>query len=169
MADALPFGDDSFDAALAVLTIHHWSDLRRGLEEMARVARGRLVQLTWDPEFAGPCWLVEEYFPGFREIDQRIVPRFDEIATVWGEVEVIPVPVPHDCSDGFAHAYWRRPSAYLDADVRGAISTFSRIDAADDGLLRLARDLESGAWERRHSDLLELDALDLGYRLVVAR
>jgi SAM-dependent methyltransferase len=164
----LPFRDDTFAAALAVLTIHHWPDRRRGLAELARVARERIVILTWDPAVAG-FWLIDDYFPSIAESDRRIAPSIAELRDVLGPIDVLPVPVPHDCSDGFLGAYWRRPHAYLDPAVRGAISAFARIPQVDAGLARLRTDLADGTWERRHGHLLAQAELEMGYRLVIAQ
>jgi SAM-dependent methyltransferase len=166
-ATHLPFRDAAFAAALAVLTVHHWPDRVRGLAELARVARRRVVVVTYDPAASG-FWLVDDYFPEVGEIDRRILPPMEEIRGVLGDVEVRPLPVPHDCVDGFLGAYWRRPHAYLDAGVRGAISPFSMIGDIEPGLARLRGDLEDGTWERRHGHLLRQAEADLGYRLVVA-
>jgi len=167
-AERLPFPDGSFDAAMAVLTVHHWADRRAGLAEMRRVARGRVVILTWDPAHAG-FWLVRDYFPDLIEFDRRIFPPLSELEGVLGPTEVSAVPVPHDCADGFLGAYWRRPAAYLDEGVRAGISTFSRIGDIAPRLERLRADLESGRWATRNAGLLGLEELDLGYRLVVGR
>ncbi len=167
-ATHLPFRDGAFAAALAVLTVHHWPDRLRGLAELARVARQRIAIVTWDPESAG-FWLVDDYFPALVEIDRPIFPSLGEFRQVFGEIDVHPLLIPHDCSDGFLGAYWRRPHAYLDPGVRGAISTFSKIGEVEAGLARLRRDVEDGSWERRHGHLLARSELDLGYRLVVAR
>ena len=164
-ATHLPFRRAAFDASLAVLTIHHWPDQSGGLAELARVARQRAVLVTWDPETAG-FWLSEDYFPEL-DMDRRIFPPMSELRRMLGAIEVHPFPVPHDCTDGFAGAYWRRPDAYLDAGVRGAISTFSKFDARA-GLARLRRDLADGTWQRHHGDLELRSELDLGYRIVVA-
>lgn len=166
-ATALPFASDAFAAALAILTVHHWPDRRRGLEEMARVARDRVVILTWDPGFTG-FWLVEDYFPEIAEIDRRIFPTLDELTGAFGAFEIRTVMVPADCTDGFLGAYWRRPEAYLDAAVRGAMSTFTKIAGVDEGVERLRRELADGTWERRHGEVLSPNELDLGYRLVIA-
>jgi len=166
-ATRLPFRDASFAAALAVLTVHHWPDRARGLDELARVAADRVVILTWDPATSG-FWLVEDYFPEIVEIDRRIFPSLDEFRRALGRVEVSALPIPHDCVDGFLGAYWRRPHAYLDADIRRAISTFSKIHAPEPGLARLRRDLEDGTWEHRYGDLLNRPEIDLGYRLVIS-
>ena len=164
-ATHLPFRDRAFAAALAVLAVHHWPDRARGLAELARVAT-RAVVLTWDPAAPG-FWLVDDYFPSILAIDRPSFPTLDDFRRALGEVEIHPLPVPHDCVDGFLGAYWRRPSAYLDPGVRRAISTFSKIGDAEPGLARLRRDLEDGTWTRRHGHLLNRTELDLGYRLVI--
>jgi SAM-dependent methyltransferase len=164
----LPFRDGTFAAALAVLTIHHWRDRARGLSEMARVARGRIVVLTWDPASSG-FWLAEDYFPELIAIDRGIFPPLDELRRAWGAVVVRPLAVPHDCVDGFLGAYWRRPAAYLDAAVRAGMSTFTKLRDVEAGVARLRRDLADGTWTRRYGSLAARTELDLGYRLVVAR
>jgi SAM-dependent methyltransferase len=166
-ATDLPFRNGAFAAALAVLTVHHWPDRIRGLAEMARVAGRRVVIVTWDPTFS-TFWLVEDYFPAIVSIDRRIFPSMDELRDTLGDLDVRPLLVPHDCSDGFLGAYWRRPHAYLDPGVRGAISTFSKIGDATAGVARLREDLEDGTWTRRHGHLLSALEMDLGYRLVIA-
>jgi SAM-dependent methyltransferase len=167
-AGDLPFADGAFGAALAVLTVHHWPERGRGLAELARVARERVVVLTWDPRAPCAFWLVDEYFPALVDVDRSIFPTIEELRRTLGPVESRPLPIPHDCVDGFLGAYWRRPEAYLDPGVRGAISTFSKLDEVEPGLARLRADLADGTWERRHGALRGRDALDLGYRLVVA-
>ena len=164
-ATHLPFRDAAFAAALAVLTVHHWPDRAAGL---AGVTRDRVVLLTWDPDSTG-FWLIDEYFPEIGAIDRPIFPTLGELQRLLGITEVRPLPVPHDCTDGFLGAYWRRPEAYLDPGVRGAISTFTRVRDLEPGVARLRRDLDDGTWLRRHADLLDRTELDLGYRLVVAR
>ena len=167
-ATHLPFSDAAWDATLAILTIHHWPDRGRGLAELARVARQRVVIVTWDPATSG-FWLLEDYFPEIVEIDRPIFPSLEEFARVLGEVEVHPLLVPHDCADGFLGAYWRRPYAYLDPGVRSAISTFTKIgDGAAAGLARLRDDLQNGTWMQRYGHLLHQSELDLGYRLIIA-
>ena len=148
--------------------MHHWPDRARGLAELARVARARAVIVTWDPATSG-FWLVDDYVPEIVEIDRQIFPTIEELETALGRVEVSTLPIPHDCADGFLGAYWRRPHAYLDAGVRSAISTLSKIRALEPGLARLRRDLEDGTWERRYGDLLSRSEIDLGYRLVISK
>ena len=166
-ADHLPFADGAFEAALAILTVHHWSDRRAGLAEMRRVARGQVVVLTWDPEHPG-FWLVRDYFPDIIELDRSIFPTLAELEAVLGHVEVSAVPIPHDCVDGFLGAYWRRPVAYLDEEVRAGISTFARIKDVAPRIERLRAELEDGRWSMKNAELLGLEQLDVGYRLVVS-
>jgi SAM-dependent methyltransferase len=167
-AEALPFADGSFDVAMAVLTDHHWGDQAQGLAEMRRVAR-RQVLFTWEGETALDSWVVRDYFPGFARFSRQ-ARALDRMLERLGGGRIEVVPVPHDCADGFFHAYWRRPHAYLDEEVRAGISVFSLLppEEVDDGLCRLRSDLDSGEWHRRNAALLELEELDLGYRLVVA-
>jgi SAM-dependent methyltransferase len=168
VAAALPFRDATFDAALAVLTIHHWPDCRGGLVELGRAARRRVVILTHDPNAVG-FWL-EDYFPEIFGIDRDIFLPMSDLRRALGRTAVIDVPIPRDCRDGFLGAYWARPAAYLDAGARSAISSFAKLGEAElaDGLARLRADLASGEWMRRHGQVLAESALDLGYRLVVA-
>jgi SAM-dependent methyltransferase len=167
-AEDLPFEDDSFDAAMAVLTLHHWGDWRAGCAELRRVARDRVVIFSWDPTYRGRMWLSAEYFPTLSWQDVREFPTLQaQVAALQATVEV--VPVPWDCRDGFFSAFWRRPEAYLDPAVRAGISTMARREGElAGGIARLRADLESGEWARRHADLLDLEELDLGYRLLVA-
>jgi len=166
-AEALPFASRSFDAALAVLAVHHWSDWRLGVSEMLRVSRDRVVLLTWDPDGPG-FWLVADYFPEVLAADRARFPRMGELEEAMGDLEVIPVPIPHDCTDGFMGAFWRRPSAYLDPDVRGAMSSLAT-GASPAALARLADDLATGTWHQRYASYLDATELDLGYRLVIGK
>ena len=164
-AEDLPLAAKSVDAALAVLSAHHWRDRSAAFAEIRRVARERAVFFTHDPE-ASFGWL-GAYFPGLA--GENRYPALTEFA-VLGRVTVDPVPVPADCTDGFTAAYWRRPDAYLDEAVRANMSTFALLDerVVADGVARLARDLADRSWDRRYAALLALPELDVGYRLVVA-
>lgn len=167
-AEALPLETSSVDAAMAILSAHHWPDLERGFREMARVARRRVLLLTWVPD-AAPFWLTEDYFPEIIAHDRTIFPTTPVLVAMLertvGPTVVTPLPIPHDCVDGFLCAYWRRPECYLSAERRSAISSFSRFDAGP-GVERLRADLSSGRWAERNRGLLALEALDAGYRLV---
>ena len=167
-AEALPLPDDSVDAAMAVLTDHHWADRAQGLREMRRVARRRAVVFQHDPACGERFWLVRDYLPTFRRrLRGR---RLADMMRPLGDVELRPVAIPHDCRDGFLAAHWRRPHAYLDPAVRAGISVFSLLpeDEVTAAVARLREDLESGAWERRNAEILDRDELDLGFRVVVA-
>jgi SAM-dependent methyltransferase len=168
VAEALPFSNNQFDAALAVLTVHHWTDAKRGLAELRRVAR-RQVILTWEPKHLGGFWFTQDYLPEAVALDAGFITLEPTLALL-GPATVEPVPIPHDCQDGFFAAYWRRPEAYLDADVRAGISGFGILDQSlvERALELLADDLESGEWYRRNEQLLELDEIDLGYCLVIS-
>ncbi len=166
-AEDLPFDDNSFDAVMASLTIHHWTDQQKGLQEMRRVSKGAVVILTHDPAYRA-FWLLE-YFPELVVLDATIMPRMEMYEAHLGPVEIEAVPVPHDCMDGFMGAHWRRPGAYLDPQVRAAMSSFWTVGDVSDGLNRLERDLESGAWKVQNRHLLDLDEFDVGYRLVRTR
>jgi SAM-dependent methyltransferase len=163
VAEALPFADGAFDAALAILTVHHWNELERGLREMRRVAR-RVVVLT---HVLVDFWLLD-YLPELRPRVREVLPVLAAFEAALGAVEMTAIPVPHDCSDGFLGAYWRRPAAYLDPEARAAISIFHRLGEVSPALARLERDLRSGEWQRRYGQLLGRTELDLGYRLIVA-
>ena len=170
-AEALPFGDGAFGAAMAVLSLHHWADQERGLAEMRRVARGPVVLFGGTEPTLNTSWWLHDYFPATRRlVHGRNVPA-GRIAAVLGPLVQVPVPIPADCADGFEAAYWRRPAAILDPAVWQATSALSLTGAADReaGMARLAADLDSGEWQRRYGHLLALDELDLGYRVLIAR
>lgn len=166
-AEDLPFDDNSFDASMAILTIHHWADKEKGLSEMRRVTRGRVVILTFDPSHRG-FWLAD-YIPELVALDEVQMPRITDYEAWLGAVEISAVPIPHDCTDGFLCAYWRRPAAYLDPRIRAAMSSFWALDDISEGLGKLASDLDTGAWAQRYSELLDLDECDFGYRLVTTK
>lgn len=166
-AEDLPFEDKSFDAALAILTVHHWRDVRKGLQEMRRVTRGKIIILTFDPQNSS-FWLLD-YLPSLGTLDRHQMPSMADFAAVLGTVRRIAVPIPHDCIDGILCAYWRRPAAYLDPNVRRSMSSFSKISDVTEPLRRLEDDLRSGEWERKYSRFLDMESCDFGYHLVVAR
>jgi len=170
VAESLPFDDQSFDAAMAVSTVHHWQDPIAGLREMRRVAR-RVVVFTFDASETGwrrRFWLIRDYLP---EVADLLVgrPSLTEQASAigaWTE----PVLIPWDCADGFFEAYWRRPEAYLEDHVRRAVSVWAAVGPeAEQRVVRSLRDdLASGRWAERNRDLVGLDAAELGLRLLVA-
>jgi len=168
-AELLPFADQSFDAALAIFTVHHWTDIRAGLGELRRVA-ARQVVLSYDAIVEQDFWLVQEYFPEMAALDAASTGyTSSEIAQVLDVRTIDAVMVPADCIDGFAACYWNRPEAYTDPDVQAGISGLARLDPAvrARGTEQLLTDLASGAWDARFGRLRTLSQLDVGYRLLV--
>lgn len=154
-AEALPLDDGSVDAAMAILTVHQWADLARGLAEMRRVTRGPIVIMTLDIDALGGFWL-EEYLPERLAAEQNRFPPLNEVrAALGGKGTVTPVPIPLDCSDGFVEAYYGRPEALLDPRIRAAQSAWQFVapEIATAGLSRLSADLKDGTWDARHGDL----------------
>jgi SAM-dependent methyltransferase len=170
-AENLPFEDDAFDAAMATITVHHWSDVAAGVAEMRRVARDRVLVLTFDPAPLSDFWLVE-YFPEAFDIHSGFMPPLPELTAMLGpgaRVEV--VPIPRLCTDGFFFALWDRPELHLDPEVRRASTVWHVMEPEriESGLAELRADLENGRWDERHGHLRERTAeLDLGLRLLVA-
>jgi SAM-dependent methyltransferase len=170
VAESLPLADGSADAAMAMLTMHHWADVRRGVAELKRVARRRIVLMTIDVDVEARMWLFSDYVPEIAQRDGREFPALPElVAWLGARTTVVTVPVPADCTDGFGLAFWSRPEAVLDPGARAATSGFARMDRDREmaAVRRLARDLETGEWDRRHGALRTLPDLDVGLRLVV--
>jgi SAM-dependent methyltransferase len=172
VAEALPFLDASVDAATAFLTVHHWSDPGQGLREMRRIARRRVVVLTYVPAIVDPMrrWLTGSYFPSLGALVHARFPSPALYRTCLGEHELRAVPVPADCTDGFLDAYWARPESYLDPAVRAGIFWFREIPAPElaTGLRRLEQDLRDGSWDATHGALRAQREHDVGLRLVIA-
>lgn len=168
-AEALPFENECFDAAMAVLSVHHWTDPQRGLSEMRRVSRKQVV-FTFDVEQQDSLWLVRDYLPEISTFEARRAIPVSQIADALAADRVEVVPIPHDCTDGFQAAYWRRPERYLESCVQASISTLAQLPqttvcAAMD---RLKRELANGEWDKKYGHLRDLEECDFGYRLIVA-
>lgn len=168
-AEKLPLADDSVDAAMAIITIHHWTDLAAGIAEMRRVARDRVVVLTLDPAVMEGAW-TRRYWPDLSRMDHEF-PAVADLAELMGGAAVSSVLAPADCVDIFIETVRGRPELLLDPVVRANCSGFARMDDAleAEGAERLAADLESGEWDRAHRKLREMPELDGGLRLLVAR
>jgi len=166
-AESLPFADGTFDAAMAVATVHHWRDPITGLRELRRVA-ARVVVFTFDVEGLARFWLTRDYLPELADLVAGHPSLSDQARAL--DASVVPVPIPWDCADGFPEGYWRRPEAYLDDDVRRGMSIWSRLgpDIEHRVVQRLGDDLASGRWAARNRDLLDLDTADVGLRLLIA-
>jgi len=154
VAERLPFPDDSFDAVMALLTVHQWAELDRGLRELRRVSRGPVLILTFDPDALDRFWLAD-YLPELIERERRRMPPLDRLAEVLGPCETTELAIPLDCADGFMEAYYGRPEALLDPAVRRSQSAWGFLDpaVAERGLARLRNELASGEWDRRYGRL----------------
>jgi SAM-dependent methyltransferase len=166
--ERLPLADRSVDAAMAVLTLHHWQDLRAGLAELQRVVRERIVIVTMDVQRLAQLWIVRDYLPELLGPHMAKFPSMEDLCSLLTDPEVEILPVPHDCTDGFMAALWARPEAYLDPATRAATSPWYDLpdDLADRALERLGADLRSGEWHQRYAGLLDLQELDVGLRLI---
>lgn len=169
-AGALPLHDQSVDAAMAILTLHHWdTEQEQGVRELRRVARGPIVILTYDPEVSGRMWLMAEYLPEVAELDRRIMPTAEKLAS-WlrGTTHVEKVEIPNDTPDWTLGSFWAHPERVLDPAARDATSGFARMPPAIVTRVTqsVRRDLESGAWDRRHGHLRNMRAFDAGFRLI---
>jgi SAM-dependent methyltransferase len=169
-AEQLPFPDDSFDAAMAIITLHHWSDVDAGLREMRRVARRRVVIVTFDPALEADLWIGRDY------IRDRVVRTFSSLPAISRIVKRFPeavihaLPIPNDCTDRMFAALWARPEQYLDPQVRAATSVWQRLPADIEAraIADLRRDLASGEWDRRYGHLRTTPEYDVGLRLITA-
>ena len=170
-ADSLPFADDSFDAAMASVTVHQWPDLAKGLGEMRRVTTGPVVILTFDPVPPVNWWLID-YLPELFEVEGRRMPPLEKIAeALGGETEIRTVPVPVDSTDGFMQAFFGRPERLLEPEVRRATSAWSFLDETlvDDFVARLTADLASGEWDAKYGAMRTSPTFDVAMRLVIGR
>ena len=167
-AEQLPLQSGTFDAAMTLLSIHHWTDLDAGLRELRRVAR-RVVVFTFDAEVHDAFWLFDDYLPEATTPVSQRPPAPRDIGDRLGGARIDVVPVPPQCRDGFTLAYWQRPDAFLDSEIRKCCSSLAKLPEAlvEESMGRLAADLESGRWESRHSQLLNATSYDGGLRLVV--
>jgi hypothetical protein len=171
VAEALPFDDASFDASMASFTVHQWSNLAAGLAEMRRVTRGNIAILTCDPDQLGSFWL-DAYAPEIIAVEAQRYPKIETILDALGAgTEVIPIPIPFDCTDGFGEAYFGRPERLLDPQARLACSAWSFVDASVETRFatELGRDLESGRWDSAHGYLRIQSEFAGSLRLVVRR
>jgi len=172
-AGSIPLRDGSVDAAMAILSVHHWDGEReRGVRELRRVARGAVVILTYDPTISGSMWLMTEYLPEVASLDLQIFPSPQQLAEwLGGDVQIDTVPIARDTPDWMLGSFWAHPERVLDASARAATSGFARMPThvVDRVVSELSRDLASGLWDDRHRHLRTLHALDVGLRLVATR
>jgi SAM-dependent methyltransferase len=169
-AEQLPLTDQTVDAAMAILTLHHWDSVETGLQELVRVVRDRVVLVTMDVGVLGELWIVRDYLPEFLGTHAARFPTIHRLQDLLPNAQVEALPVPHECEDGFMAALWARPHAYLDSAVRAATSPWHDLSAAvvERALTQLQKDLDSGDWQRRYGHLLTRTELDVGLRLITA-
>ncbi|MES2604223.1 MAG: class I SAM-dependent methyltransferase [Pseudomonadota bacterium] len=171
-ADSIPLRDRSVDAAMAVLSVHHWdAGCEKGVRELRRVAREAVVILTYDATVSGAMWLMADYLPEVAAMDLRIFPPPEQLAEwLGGKVQITTLPIPNDTPDWMLGAFWAHPERVLDANARAATSGFSRMPAnvVDRVVAAVSRDLASGLWDDRHGHLRSLAEFDAGLRLIVA-
>jgi SAM-dependent methyltransferase len=171
VAERLPFPDGSFAAAMATFTVHQWPDLGAGLAEMRRVTDGPVVILTCDPDELDRFWL-DAYAPEVIAVEARRYPRIETIATALGSSsQVIPVPIPLDCSDGFNEAYYGRTEVLLDPRARLACSAWSFVDPIVGARFsaHLGGDLRDGTWDAKYGHLRTLPAFEGSLKLIVGQ
>jgi hypothetical protein len=171
-AGSIPLRDRSVDAAMAILSVHHWDEeCEQGVRELRRVARDAVVIMTYDATVSGAMWLMQDYLPEVAAIDLKIFPPPEKLAEwLGGNVRIDAVPIPRDTSDWMLGSFWAHPERVLDANARAATSGFARMptNVVDRVVADVSRDLASGRWDERNGHLRKLDALDVGLRLVVA-
>lgn len=170
-ADHLPFDDQAFDASMAMVTIHHWPDLERGLKELRRVTKDQVILMTFDPAALHLFWNIH-YFPELIAIEQKRYPEMSRIAAaLGGQVTIREIPVPLDCTDGFQEAFYGRPEAFLENGVRRAQSAWGFLpEGLEETLVQnLAKELASGAWDQKYGHYRTQPEFIGALRLVIAR
>lgn len=170
-ADNLPFDDNAFDASMAMVTIHHWPDIDKGLKELSRVTKNQVIIMTFDPDHLNNFWNAE-YFPEVIEVEKARYPSIDFIKnSLGGNCKVIPIPIPLDCKDGFQEAFYGRPEAFLQKEVRQSQSAWGFIpeDKQEEIVNRLRKDLENGSWDKKYGHFRKQQFFTCALRLVVGR
>ncbi|MGN8022559.1 class I SAM-dependent methyltransferase [Phyllobacterium sp. 22229] len=171
VAENLPFPDQSFDASMATFTVHQWPDLAAGLAEMRRVTRGVILILSCDPDELHRSWLAE-YAPEMIAVEARRYPSMRSIRDgLGGRAEIIPVPIPLNCIDGFGEAYYGRPERLLEKGARLANSAWSFVDpsVAERFVDRLGDDLDTGVWDAMYGSLRKQPFFEGSLRLIISR
>jgi SAM-dependent methyltransferase len=169
-ASALPFDDNSFDASMAMVTVHHWPDMIKGLKELRRVTKNQVVIMTFDPDALDNFWNAH-YFPELIEVEKARYPTIEFIVNaLGGNCEIIQIPIPFDCVDGFQEAFYGRPEAFLEKEVRLSQSAWSFLDETTENRLvnALADDLQSGEWDRKYGHFRTQPTFTCALRLIIA-
>jgi len=169
-ADALPFDENAFDASMAVVTIHHWPDIQKGLKELRRVTKNQILIMTFDPDALDNFWNAH-YFPELIAVEKARYPTIDFIVqSLGGSCEIKSIPIPLDCLDGFQEAFYGRPEAFLEKQVRLSQSAWGFLpDGVEDRLVKtLADDLQSGNWDKKYGYYRTQPSFTCALRLIIA-
>lgn len=169
-ADNLPFDDNAFDASMAMVTVHHWPDMDKGLKELRRVTRNEVVIMTFDPEALDNFWNVH-YFPELIEVEKARYPTIDFVKqSLGGHCEVVPIPIPLDCVDGFQEAFYGRPEAFLKKEVRLSQSAWGFLPQGLEEKLvaALEDDLKSGEWDMKYGHFRTQPNFTCALRLIIS-
>lgn len=169
-ADNLPFDNNAFDASMAMVTVHHWPDMQKGLKELRRVTRNQILIMTFDPEALHHFWNAH-YFPELIEVEKARYPAIDHIVqALGGNCEIKSIPVPLDCVDGFQEAFYGRPEAFLEKEVRLSQSAWGFLEEGVEDILvkRLSDDLASGEWDRKYGHFRSQESFTCALRLIIA-
>ncbi|MDP4149938.1 MAG: class I SAM-dependent methyltransferase [Bacteroidota bacterium] len=169
-ADNLPFDDNAFDASMAMVTVHHWPDMDKGLKEIRRVTKQQVVIMTFDPQKLDDFW-VAEYFPEVVEVEKARYPTIEFIRTsLGGRVEITSIPIPLDCKDGFQEAFYGRPEAFLQKEIRLSQSAWGFIsdDKQEEIVNRLRIELQNGNWNKKYGHYRTQPSFTCGLTLVIS-
>jgi SAM-dependent methyltransferase len=169
--DNLPFDDNSFDATMAMVTIHHWPDMDKGLKELRRVTKEQVIIMTFDPAALDKFWNVH-YFPELIEVEKARYPTIEFIRnSLGGNCEVVEVPIPFDCVDGFQEAFYGRPEAFLEKEVRLSQSAWGFLgdDVQERIVKSLEDDLKSGEWDKKYGHYRTQPTFTCALRLIISK
>jgi ubiquinone/menaquinone biosynthesis C-methylase UbiE len=171
-AESIPLKDNSVNGIIAILCIHHFSNLVNAAKEFHRICPGGpVVVLTYDPRKGNKFWF-NEYFPEIYKQEFEYFPAIDEVADILADREwktiVRDFPLPHDLADKNMHSGWNRPEIYFSEQMRLNTSGFARAQKSEveKGLSRLKQDLNSGFWDAKYGYLRQQTELKTGFMFI---
>jgi SAM-dependent methyltransferase len=170
IAEDLSLDDQSVDASMALVTVHQWSSLQKGLSELCRVTRGPILILTSDRDALDRYWLAD-YVPELIAVEYHRYPPLQKIRDgLRGIVKIHNVPIPIDCVDGFTEAFYARPEKFLSPEVRKAQSAWGFVEDEIEKhfVSTLADDLQSGTWDKRYGQWRDKPFYEGSLRLIVS-
>lgn len=155
-AEKIPAVNNEFDGAIATLTIHHWTDLKKGMQELQRVIKkeGKIVIFTSTSEQMKGYWL-NQYFPMMLEESIQQMPALQTIkeAVSIAGLNIVGMEkyfVKNDLEDCFLYVGKNKPLLYFDSNIRHGISSFSSLanqEEVESGLAMLDSDLKQNRFE----------------------